>query len=187
LAYEKLFVASLCVKYYLWGLTHKSSSTACLSDLYDLDFREVNCARLKVGLSTINIDLSKGISLPDSEAFVFHKLNESAITHNSNIHNAHHDIIIPARISGSLRNIPVSAKCSFTLSPYSCILNQLKQSNVSETAVLSLIWLYLGEWIHLEDNYPQVIFLNGSGCCNGLSLDLFILVKKLKSLNNVRT
>jgi hypothetical protein len=30
----------------------------------------------------------------------------------------------------------------------------------------------------------DVVFLDGSGCCNGLALDMLILTKKLLSQNN---
>jgi len=51
-----------------------------------------------------------------------------------------------------------------------------------------LIWLYLGNKSKREEQYQEnqenVVFMNGNGCCNGLALDMFILTKKLISMNN---
>lgn len=59
---------------------------------------------------------------------------------------------------------------------------QLLVSKKSNENVVQLILLYL----YKEESQANLAFLNGSGVCNGLSLDLFILVKRLKSQNNLR-
>ena len=60
---------------------------------------------------------------------------------------------------------------------------QLLVSKTSETKADLLIWLYLGQRAK-DGSHANVAVLNGSGVCNGLSLDMINLVKRLKSQNN---
>ena len=93
--------------------------------------------------------------------------------------SAHHDIILPAIVSGHILNIPVSAKASAKLSPDKKIQSQLKVSKQQDAKnVELLIWLYLGQQKREKRYYNNVLFLDGSGCCNGLALDQLILTKK---------
>lgn len=55
-------------------------------------------------------------------------------------------------------------------------------SKTTDERVALLIWLYLdssGKEKKHEDK--PIVFLNASGCCNGLTLDIFILLKRLRS------
>ena len=107
-----------------------------------------------------------------------------AIIHNRKAHNAHHDIIFSAQRNDNVINIAVSCKASFNLSRNRVIQSQLLVSKKGNAPVDLLIWLYLGNEAREEQHSGKVAFINGSGCCNGLALDMFILIKKLFSQNN---
>ncbi|KAJ3236413.1 hypothetical protein HDU81_010796 [Chytriomyces hyalinus] len=176
LAYESLFVASLDVKYYLHSF-HEPCTDVPLSEIYDLDGERV----VKTRISELFVNFSKGISIPTEECAV--EFPERAITHHKEIRNAHYELIIPAKFNNTRCYAPVSAKCLFLLSSNAVIQNQLDALNGTQNQLL--FWLYLGKGRHpLEEENPDVLFLDGSGCCNGLPLDLFVLVKKLKSSDN---
>ncbi|KAJ3371951.1 hypothetical protein HDU84_001229, partial [Entophlyctis sp. JEL0112] len=157
LAYESLFVSSLAVKYYL-QLVQFGCADVCLSDIYDLDDEE---SVGKTLMSDLIVNFSDGISIPVVEKST--EYPEHAITHHKLIHNAHYDIIIPAKINNNQCYVPVSAKCSFRLSSKAVMEKQL---NTSRSRNQLLLWLYLGEGVSLEGNYPDVLFVDGSGCCN---------------------
>ncbi|KAJ3308618.1 hypothetical protein HDV04_001031 [Boothiomyces sp. JEL0838] len=174
--YESLFASSLAVKYYLWKLLATSGDTlAPFSRLYD--FRGADSESSKSLLDKFRLDLSGGIFYPSTEAFVDQSL-PAAVIHNRVHHNAHHDIILPTQLG----YIPVSVKASFTYGSKK-IDEQWYVSKTSSEKVEQLIWLYLGS-LQKEGKQPNVAFLNGSGVCNGLALDIFILVKNLKRKNN---
>jgi hypothetical protein len=174
--YESLFVSSLAVKYYVWRLSNTSSNTLVpFSDLYDFGGAESETSQSLLG--NFQLDLSEGIFYPQIEAFVNDDL-PLAVIHNLNNHNAHHDIIL----STNLGCIPVSVKASFDYS-VGKMNQQWLVSKTSSKNVIQLIWLYLGS-LGKEERQENVAFLNGSGVCNGLAIDMFILVKKLKSQNN---
>ena len=116
--------------------------------------------------------------LPEKEAFVNQELPLPVI-HNCKTHNAHHDIILPSNKG----NIAVSSKASFNLSSDKTIQSQLKKSKTNDESVSLMMWLYLGTY-QREEQYTNVVFINGNDCCNGLTLDMFILIKKLISQNN---
>ncbi len=70
--------------------------------------------------------------------------------HNKKIHNAHHDLILPARTTDTTEernvNIAVQAKASLNLSDTRTVENQLfvsSRGNGGEE-VEHLFWLYLG-------------------------------------------
>ena len=125
------------------------------------------------------VNFSKGVSLPSSEVLANASDLGYSVLHNRNIHNAHHDIILPALTRIGIVNIAVQAKASFDLSDLKTMTKQLLVSPASSEQVKQLIWLYLGEK-RREENFNTVVFLDGSGCCNGLALDLFILVMIFK-------
>jgi hypothetical protein len=175
MCYESLFASSLAVKYYLCKLEHPNQSLFSILDIYDVGKED---AKTLETLSDIYVDFSFGMFLPEQEASVDQNL-PSAVIHNCKTHNAHHDIILPA----SEGNIVVSCKASFNLSSDKTIQSQLKKSKTNDESVRLLMWLYLGNHPR-EEQYKNVVFINGSGCCNGLTMDMFILIKKLISQNN---
>lgn len=118
------------------------------------------------------------MTLADQEASVNQELS-LAVIHNRNSHNAHHDIILPAIKNDKSMNIAVSCKASFNLSNEKTLESQLKTDDES---VGLLVCLYLGNH-QREAQYQNVVFLNGSGCCNGLMLNMFVLTRRLISQN----
>ena len=178
ICYEVLFASSLAVKYYVWKLANKSTDNM-VSFCQIYDFGGAESDQSKRLLSTLMTDLSQGIFYSDKELFIHQQDLPHAVIHNKNLHNAHHDIILPTNQGG----IPISAKASVSLADKSVIDRQFFLSKNSVESAKMLIWLYLGSR-DPELKYQNVAFINGSGVCNGLALDMFILVKKLKSLNN---
>jgi len=174
--YETLFASSLAVKYYLKGIVMGQKSIDLLKII---NVNTTHSAR-KI-LEKYTVDFSDGIFLPDEKEALSSSNNlPKAVIHNKEKHNAHHDIILPAILNGTQVNIAVQCKASFDLSQKKTIENQLLASKEGGAqSVQQLFWLYLGEE-NREKQYPDVAFLNGSGCCNGLSLNLFQLLKKLK-------
>ncbi|KAI8895715.1 hypothetical protein BC833DRAFT_659886 [Globomyces pollinis-pini] len=203
MCYEKLFVSSLAVRYYLCKLEQKNQVGDSLPDfgaphkgkapteylpilqLYDIGQEDISSSQ---SLASILVDFSSGIDLPSQEVFVNSSSLPSAVIHNCNIQSAHHDIILPCKIQGLKGdipvNIPVSCKGSFNLCSNQTIQNQLRISKQHDELVSLLVWLYLGNEKREEDYQGNVLFLNGDGCCNGLALDMFILTKKLNAPNN---
>jgi hypothetical protein len=178
--FETLFASSLAVKYYLVSLATKSSEFHPFTAIYDVDSSEKS---YKI-LEKFAVNFSQGISLPETEAFVNSVDSICAVIHNKKIHNAHHDIILPSTVNGKKVNIAVQAKASFDLSSKKTVEKQLCVSPHVQDQVQLLLWLYLGEE-NKENMYRDVAFLDGSGCCNGLALDFFILIKKLKAQSEI--
>ena len=182
--YEDLIVSSLAVKYYLKSLV-STKQVLSLLDIYDIDPKDpMDSDSTQHGkLAKFNVDFSEGIELRKKEVFVdTADLPTKAVIHNKNIHQAHHDIILPAILNGVQVNIAVQCKASFDLNGKKTIDSQLLISKQNPTQVHQLFWFYLGKE-QRELIYNHVAFLNGSGCCNGLSLNLFEMLKKLKSKN----
>ena len=182
--YENLIVSSLAVKYYLKSLVSKKKVLSLL-DIYDIDSGDpMDGDRTQHGkLAKFNVDFSEGIELRKKEVFVDTADLPKAVIHNKNVHKAHHDIILPAISEGLQVTIAVQCKASFDLQTKSTIASQLQISKLNPNPVHQLFWFYLGE-VSRESNYEGVAFLNGSGCCNGLSLNLFEMLKKLKTKKN---
>jgi len=177
--YETLFASSLAVKYYLRSISTGNSGYFSFPDIYDISPSELPAYNI---MNKYKVNFSNGISLPTREVFTNVADLGFAIVHNRNIQNAHHDIILPARTNLGIVNIAVQAKASFDLSDRTTITKQLLVSPKSKEQVQQLFWLYLGEKPR-EKMFESIVFLDGSGCCNGLALDFFILVKKLRSKN----
>lgn len=154
--FEFLFASSLAVKYYICLLSDPMSKTL---------------------LSKYKLNLSEGIFYPDSEALASDKL-PCAVVHNKNNRKAHHDILLPS----DQGVIAVSAKASFVFNNED-LRKQLYISKNSNDKVIQLILLYLGSPPKNEKE-EKIAFIDGSGVCNGISLEMFKLVKKLKSQNN---
>ena len=177
--YETLFVSSLAVKYYLRTLSRGKSGYFSFPKVYDIDPSDHTAYNI---MDKYEVDFSKGISLPADEVFTDTSNLDSAIVHNKRIRTAHHDMILPARTSSGRVNIAVQAKASSELSDGEAIERQLLVRPNSQDKVEQLFWLYLGEKPR-EKLYTSIVFLSGIRCCNGLALDIIILVKKLKSKN----
>ena len=188
MCYESLFASSLAVKYYLLKLEQNTNVQLLpLLELYNVADED---ASAKVALTDTWVDFSSGVMLPEQESFVDSINMPNFIIHNLKTHTAHHDIIFPAKrnskvVKGRVSvNIAVSCKASFDLSSDKTIQSQLKVSKKNDAPVGLLIWLYLGNKRREEQYQGNVVFMNGNGCCNGLALDMFIMTKKLISLNN---
>ncbi|KAJ2986934.1 hypothetical protein HDV02_006435 [Globomyces sp. JEL0801] len=178
--YETLFSSSLAVKYYLRSIsTENTSGYFSFPAIYDISHSDEATFNI---MSDYEVNFSHGISLPTHEVFTNAADLGFTIVHNRNIHNAHHDIILPARTKLGNLNIAVQAKASLDLSDKKTIAKQLLVSPDTSDRVQQLIWLYLGE-TRREQLFDSIVFLDGSGCCNGLALDFIILVKKLRSAN----
>jgi len=177
--YETLFASSLAVKYYLRSISTANGRYFRFSDIYDISPSDSRASNI---MNKYKVNFSKGIYLPSQEVFTNTADLEFVVVNNRNIHNAHHDIILPALTDQGMVNIAVQAKASLDLSGRATITKQLLVSPTSEEQVHQLFWLYLGQNQRVE-MFDSILFLNGSGCCNGLALDFIILIKKLKSKN----
>jgi hypothetical protein len=177
--YETLFASSLAVKYYLRTMSTGRTEYFSFPMIYDFDSSKQPAYKI---MEEYKVDFSEGISLPTNEVFTDDSDLGFAIVHNKSIHNAHHDMILPALYGSALVNIAVQAKASFQLSDQNTIMRQLQVRPDTEEQVKQLIWLYLGKETR-EAKLNSIVFLNGGGRCNGLTLDFFILVKKLRSKN----
>ncbi|KAI9314000.1 hypothetical protein BDR26DRAFT_887438 [Obelidium mucronatum] len=176
--FEKLFVAALAVKYYLVTLENSIKGYVLFTDLYQMD------GMLPAAIQGFRVNFSAGIKTSDTQITVNTEII-NAVGHNVKCHNGHHDIILPGILSSGIKsNIPFQCKASFDLSSKSVIESQLHDMPHSNTNVVQMFWLYLGKGVSREALFPQIAFLNGSGCCNGMSLDCLILVKKLQARNN---
>jgi hypothetical protein len=179
IGFETLFASSLAVKYYLRSISTGKREYFKLGDIYDISRSDFPAYDL---MENYEVNFSDGISLPTNEVFSNVTYSKFAVVHNRNIHNPHHDLILPARTSSGTVNIAVQAKASFDLSDRTVITKQLLVSRTSLEPVPQLFWLYLGKEKR-ENMFGSIVFLDGSGCCNGLALDFYILMKKLRSLN----
>ncbi|KAJ2988764.1 hypothetical protein HDV02_005417 [Globomyces sp. JEL0801] len=188
MCYESLFASSLAVKYYLRKLERQTNEQLLpLLELYNVADEDASTIE---ALADIWVDFSFGVILPKQECFVDSINMPNAIIHNLKTHTAHHDIILPAKRNSKVVkalvsvNIAVSCKASFDLSSDRTIQRQLKVSKKNDAPVGLLIFLYLGNNRREVQYKGNVVFMNGNGCCNGLALDMFIMTKRLISLNN---
>jgi len=177
--YETLFASSLAVKYYLRSISSGKKEYMSLPTIYDISRSDLPAFNI---MNKYEVNFSQGISLPTQEVCTNTDGLEYAVVHNRKHHNAHHDIILPARTELETVNIAVQAKASFDLSDQTTITNQLLVTPTSLEKVKQLFWLYLGKK-QKEERFESIVFLDGSGCCNGLALDFLILLKKLRSQN----
>lgn len=182
MCYETLFASSLAVKYHIYSLEKGQGHISSIPflELYNVGGEDT---RATESLSGVSVDFSAGIMLPTKQVLV-DSIKHDAIIHNRNAHNAHHDIVFRARRNDNVFNIAVSCKASFNLSSDQVIQSQLLVSKNSNLPVDLLIWLYLGKEKREQQYSGKVAFINGSGCCNRLALDMFISIKKLSSQNN---
>ena len=180
--FESFFVSSLAVKYYLHSKVYQSGATD-FTKVYAIGGAESDSA--KSLLAPYRVDFSEGIDVPVQEAFVDSpSLPMKSVIHNLRSQTAHHDIILPTMKDGKRENVPISVKASFKLPGNKDVDDQLRISKKlkdSDTRAPLLIWLYLDSYDkeakHIAKN---VAFLNSSGCCNGLALDKFVMLKRMR-------
>ena len=173
LLFEKIIAASFAVKYYLLRLT-RGKDDVLFRFLYTLSEDE-SAERLK----RITFDFSEGIDLPVSEGTVFNSAKH-AVTRNRSSRTAHHDLILYSKEGP----IPVQIKNSFKNPRSKEIKKQLKVFRNSADEVDILIWIYLGDLnsLRLKTHFASnVVFLNGSGVCNGMSMDILCASKIVAS------
>jgi hypothetical protein len=131
---------------------------------------ENRCAEAFNIMNKYKVNFSNGLSLPTREVF----------TDVADIGgNIDHDLILSACTNLGIVNIAVQAKSSFDLSDRTTFTKQFLVSPTSLQVQL-MFWLYLGGK-RREEIFNSIVFLDGSGCCNWLALDL---VKKLRSKNH---
>jgi hypothetical protein len=180
--FESFFASSLAVKYYLQS---KSDNKKLLPFTKVYDIGGVESKSDIPLLKSFIVDFSAGIDLPVREVHVNDPgLSQTSVIHNVLNRTAHHDLILPALQNSGLVNIPVSVKSSFKFPEDRLVEDQRrvsKTSNKGDTRIPLLIWLYL-ESTDKEEKYQatRVVFLNASGCCNGLALDKFIMLKRMR-------
>jgi hypothetical protein len=179
MTFEKLMASSLAVKYYLCSLA-KAQVQIPLLHLYEINDGDV---KARESLADITVNFSAGIALPRPELFVDSPNLPNAVIHNRNTSSAHHDIILPATKNKASFNIAISCKASPTLANTGVIDIQRQISKLNINSVELLVWMYLGN-DGREGIYPDDAFGNGAGCCNGLAIDMLILLKRLASHNN---
>jgi hypothetical protein len=178
LAFETLFASSLAAKYCLLTASKQLTGLVPLFAIYDIQEDALTLDAIK----NFSVDLSDGIHLPEAEMFVNSSNKMNAVIHNRLSHNAHHDIILPATSSQGHDKIAVSVKASFITASKDDIEKQLFIFPKAKTNVAQLFWLSLGDK-NQGNQFNSVAFLNGRGCCNGLTLDFYEMIKKLRSLN----
>ena len=169
--FEKLITASFAVTYYLYRLSDGTIDIP-FNILYDSN----EDAEL---LQRVTLNFSQGIDYPVSEATVLNSVKH-AVTRNRNSPTAHHDLILYSEEGP----IPVQIKNSFKNPRSKEVKKQLKVFRKSADEVNILIWIYLGDvrTLGLKTVFAsKVVFLNGSGVCNGMSLDLFCASKIVAS------
>jgi hypothetical protein len=161
--FEKLVMASFAVKYYLLKL-EGGVTDVCFTAIYlSSEFEELDL------LKTRTIDLSQGIDYPTTEATIASSSLLHAVTRNREVQTAHHDMILYSKEGP----IPVQLKASFKTPTGKHIKNQLRAGRNSKNHVDVLIWISLIEAEpRIKQRFKsQVVFLNGSGVCNGDSFD----------------
>jgi hypothetical protein len=180
--FESFFVSSLAVKYYLHSKVYEGGLER-FTYVYDIGGAESDSA--KSLLAPYRVDFSDGIDVPVQEAFIDSpSLPPKSVIHNLRSQTAHHDIILPAMKDGKRENVPISVKASFKLPGNKDDGDQVhisKKLKDSDTRAPLLIWLYLDSYDkeakHIAKN---VALLNSRGCCNGLALDKFVMLKRMR-------
>ena len=170
--FEKLLTASFAVKYYLWKLQHGDVNVKFTS-LYPLSSYHASSL-----LDNRTIDFSQGIDFPETEATV-EKVSDHSVTRNREVTTAHHDMILSSKEGP----IPVQVKASFRTPSAKDIISQLAVTRGADKQVDILIWISLTDsqtGVIKNKFKEQVVFLDGSGVCNGMSMDMFQEAKKLE-------
>jgi hypothetical protein len=172
--FERLFVSSLAVKYYL----HSTGGKIKFTEIYD--FRGAEEAKSKLLMEPYMVDFSDGIFSPSTEAFVNSlSLPATSIIHNGSPQNTDCDIILPAFKGNERVNIPVSLKTSFELPEEEGIDDDERRVSKKPKNVETRIWLsFFVDSEEAKNIANNVAILNSSGCCNGLALDKFAMLKR---------
>jgi len=134
-------------------------------------------------IKNIQVNLSRGICCPQKEVSVVSVSSiDCQIYFNKDIHNAHHDIILPAEPV----NLAIQCKNSLSIPDAISIESQLylpKQKRPIEEKdgrAFKLLWFYVGSDdssagspvdyrshdIFDAIRFEQLAFLSGSGCCS---------------------
>jgi len=190
--WQDLVVASLMARYTIARMSLESK-TVPFTNMYYLPAKSKAYNVIK----DIKVNLSTGICCPQEEASVVTVSSEDcSIYFNKNIHNAHHDIILPAKPV----NLAIQCKNSLSITDTKSIESQLylpKQKSPikkKDDRTFKLLWFYIGEDDFSEGSpvencrsveifdairFEQLAFLSGSGCCspNIWSLIQFFLFK----------
>jgi hypothetical protein len=176
--FERLIASSFAVKYYLCKLTTGENDVSFRS-LYRSEFAEWSTI-----LDVRTFDFSQGLNLPLTGEVVGSKTLAHAVTWNVELRNAHHDLILYSK-QGS---IPVQLKYSFDTPTTYQLDDQLKVHRNGQETVDKLIWVSLADLPEIRRKLPQyldrVVFLNGSGVCNGMSWDMLCSFKRVKKIDS---
>ena len=171
--FEKLLTASFAIKYYLYRLEYGEVDVK-FDSLYNLH-------QSAPPLHNRTIDFSQGIDFPDKEATV-ESCTTQTVTRNRESPTAHHDIILYSKEGP----IPLQVKASFKTPTSKQINSQLKVCKQSDKHVTLLIWISLINETssRIKQRFNQnVVFLDGSGVCNGISIDVFRAAKIVQSVD----
>ena len=122
-----LMQLSSAVKYYLRSISTRNRGYHSLLIIHDISISDSTAFGI---MGKYEVNFSHGISLPTHEVLTNPVDLELAVVHSRNIHNAHHDLILPARTSIEIVNIAVQAKASFNLSGKNTIAKQGKQYSI---------------------------------------------------------
>ena len=175
--FESLFSSSVAVKYFIRRLSDTSGRQSVrFTSIYDFKraarhyFKEPE-KKSEPLLTEMELNLSEGLFYPNSEITARDTL-PLAVVHDKENHNAQHAILLPT----DMGVIAVSTKAAFDADRED-LEKQLRLSTQSDENVAQLLFLYFGSSPNGEkvENLP---FLDGSGVCNGRSIDL---LKKFKA------
>jgi len=146
-------------------------------------------------IKDIQVNFSQGIHCPQKEVSVGKVSPKDRIYFNKNIHNAHHDIILPAEPV----NLAVQCKNSLSTPDGKSIVSQLylpqqkRPVQEKDDRTFKLLWFYIGaddssesSPINYRSNdifdairFNQLAFLSGSGCCSPI---IWSLIRELKAI-----
>jgi hypothetical protein len=169
-SFETLFASSLAVKYYLLSITNQPHQYFLFKAIYDISSIDSETRDI---MKNYHFNFSQGISvLPYSSDLGY------AVVHCKNVRNSH-DIILPARktVGKDCSNTAVQVKVSLSLSNRNTIEKQLLAPPDTMEEAPNLLWVQLGE-DKKEESYESVIFLDGTGCCNGMTLNFYMMSTK---------
>ena len=173
--FEEALTASLAVKYYLCQLGKLGAINVKFTSIYLSSEKES-----LVLLQNRTVDFSRGIKYPSDEATVDGTWLDRAVSRNREKRQALHDMILYSKEG----LIAVQAKAS-PKAPSSKIIDlQLKRRRGEDDKVDVLIWMSLCDFprVTLAKKFAdRVVFLNGYGVCNGISLDMIRALKAVES------
>jgi hypothetical protein len=180
--FEKLVTASLAVKYYLCRLQDNKKQLR-FGKIYYKDSEVVDSEGAAwAKLRKMKIDFSEGIDHPTDEATVDSSTLKHAVSRNDKNKTAHHDMILYSNKG----LIAVQAKASLRTPTPKAIKSQLKVHKGTDRQVDLLIWIFLGDLaatrLRRSNFEDKVVFLDGSGVCNGMSLDLLRSSKMVQGI-----